>query len=248
MNISTHHPNDAATTPVLIGEGFTKLAAQASPQATRGLALGAVVGPVLFTLAWVVLGELSPGYTAWGIRIAPYSPVSQPISGLGLGITAPFMNTAFVFSGLLILAGVVGIFQGIREMGAFARWSCTVLLALSPLGMAMDGIFTLESFLPHTAGFLLATASPVLTFVVIGLLLRRIPRFRRFGTWLLLGSPLTLALVVLYFLTFSPTVAGIQTGVAGLTERILAVEVHAWLVALGALAFRRASQSVALRG
>jgi hypothetical protein len=248
MNTASHHLNDNQTTPALIGEGFATPAAQASPQATRWLGLGAVVGPVLFTLAWFVLGFLSPGYTAWGIRIAPYSPISQPISGLGLGITAPFMNTAFVFSALLILVGVVGIFQGIREMGALARWSCTVLLAFSPLGMAMDGIFTLESFLPHTAGFLLATASPMLSFVVIGLLFRRVKSFRRFGTWLLLGSPLTLALVVLYFLTFSPTVAGIQTGVAGLTERILVVEVHAWFVAMGWLAFRRASQSVALRG
>ena len=226
----------------------TATSARPSPQAARWLALCAVVGPVLFTLAWVVLGAISPGYTAWGIHFAPYSPISQPISGLGLGPTAPFMNAAFVLTGLLTLVGVVGIFQGIREMGALARWSCMVLLALSPLGMAMDGIFTLESFLPHTAGFLLATASPVLSFVVIGLLLRRVKSFRRFGTWLLLGSPLTLALVVLYFLTFSPTVAGIQTGVAGLTERILVVEVHAWFVALGALAFRRASRSVALRG
>src|SRR6266702_4872373 len=136
MNISTHHPNYDAATPVLIGEGFAKPAAQASPEATRWLALGAIAGPVLFTLAWVVLGFLSPGYTAWGTRIAPYSPISQGISGLGLGITAPFMNTAFVFSGLLILAGVVGIVEGIREMGVLARWSCTVLLALSPLGMA----------------------------------------------------------------------------------------------------------------
>jgi len=248
MNTVSHHSNDHATTPALSGEGFTTPAAQATPSATRWLALGAVVGPVLFTLAWLILGELSPGYTAWGIRIAPYSPISQPISGLGLGPTAPFMNAAFVLTGLLTLVGVVGIFQGIREMGALVRWSCTVLLALAPLGMVVDGIFTLESFLPHTAGFLLATASPVLSFVVIGFLLRHIPRFRRFGTWLLLGSPLTLALVVLYFLTFSPTVAGIQTGVAGLTERLLAVEVHAWLVALGALAFRRASRSVALGG
>src|SRR6266516_7722670 len=136
MNTVSHHSNDHATTPALSGEGFTTPAAQAAPSATRWLALGAVVGPVLFTLAWLVLGELSPGYTAWGTRIAPYSPISQGISGLGLGITAPFMNTAFVFSGLLILAGVVGIFQGIREMGALARWSCTVLLALLPLGMA----------------------------------------------------------------------------------------------------------------
>jgi hypothetical protein len=239
MKTSLHHPTDDAATPMLLSEGFTKPAAQASPEATRWLALGAVVGPVLFTLAWVVLGFLSPGYTAWGTRIAPYSPISQGISGLGLGITAPFMNTAFVLCGLFLLAGAVGIFQGIREMGAVARWSCTVLLALSALGAAVDGIFTLESFLPHMVGFLLGIASPVLSFVVIGLLLRRVPSFRRFGSWLLLASPLTLVLLVLYFLTFSPTVAGTQTGVAGLTERILVVEVQAWFVALGWLAFRR---------
>ena len=114
-----------------------------------------------------------------------------------------------------------------------------MLLALSPLGMAVDGIFTLESFLPHMVGFLLAAASPVLSFVVVGLLLRRIPRWRWLGSWLLLGSPMTLVLLVLYFLTFSPTVAGTQTGVAGLTERILVVEVLAWFVAMGWLAFRR---------
>ena len=58
----------------------------------------------------------------------------------------------------------------------------------------------------------------------------------------MLGSPLTLALMVLYFLTFTPTVAGTQSGVAGLTERILVVEILAWYVALGWLAFRRTSR------
>ncbi len=216
-----------------------KPAALATPDTARWLALGAVVGPVLFTLAWMVLGFLSPGYTAWGTRIAPYSPISQPISGLGLGITAPFMNTAFVLCGLLILAGVIGIFQSMREIGAGARWSCTLLLALVPLGMSVAGIVTLESGFLHFVDFGLGIASPVLGFVVTGLMLRRVPSFRRFGSWLLLGSPLTLALVVLFFLTFSPTVAGTQTGVAGLTERILVVEVLAWFVALGWLAFRR---------
>jgi hypothetical protein len=238
MNTASQHLNENASTPTLIGEARSAGFAQATPRATRWLALGAVVGPVPFTLTWVVLGFLSPGYTAWGTRIAPYSPISQPISGLGLGPTAPFMNAAFVLSGLLMLVGVIGIFQSIREMGALARWSCTVLLALTPLGLIVDGFFTLESILPHTAGFLLGCANPVLSFAVSGFLLRRIKRLRRFGTWLLLGSPLTLALTVLYFLTFSPTVAGIRTGVAGLTERMLVVEVFAWFVALGALAFR----------
>src|SRR6266487_1379145 len=135
MNTSSHHSDYDATTPVLVSEGYAKPAAQASPQAPRWLALGAVVGPVLFTLAWLVLGFLSPGYTAWGTRIAPYSPISQSISGLGLGITAPFMNTAFVFSGLLILVGVIGTFRSIGGMGAAARWSSTALLALSGVGL-----------------------------------------------------------------------------------------------------------------
>jgi Protein of unknown function (DUF998) len=223
----------------------TKLPATTSePQAparrtAHRMALGAVAGPVLFTVAWFVLGFLSPGFTIFGTRIAPYSPVSAGVSGLGLGPTAPFMNAAFVLNGVLLAAGVVGVFYSIRDMGTAARWWCIVLLGLVPLGSIVDGIFTLESFLPHFIGAGLGFATPVPSFLIAGLLLRRIPYWRPFGSLLLLGSPLTLALVVLYFATFSPTAAGAKTGIAGLTERILIIEVLAWFVAMGWLAFRR---------
>jgi hypothetical protein len=207
--------------------------------AARWLTLGAVVGPVLFALSWLVLGFLSPGYTLWGTRIAPYSPISQPVSGLGLGPTGPFMNAAFVLCGLLLMAGVVGIFQSIREMNPVARWSCTVVLALSPLGQVLCGIFTLESMSLHSVGFLLALASPVVSLLVAGLLLRRVPRWRGFASRLLLGSPLTLVLVVLFFATFHPAASGAGRGVGGLTQRALILEVHAWFVALGWLSFGR---------
>src|SRR3712207_5091025 len=92
-----------------------KPATPAAPQSARWLALGAVAGPAVFTLAWFVLGFLSPGYTLFGTLIAPYSPISQPISGLGLGPTGPFMNAAFVLGGLVLLAGVAGIFQSVRR-------------------------------------------------------------------------------------------------------------------------------------
>src|SRR5438128_6174348 len=143
----------------------------ATPQArvqetARWLALGAIAGPLGFTLAWLVLGLLSPGFTIFGTRIAPYSPISAGISGLGLGPTAPYMNAAFVFSGLLLLVGVMAAIQGVREMGTAARWSCRVLLGLSALGLVLDGVFTLESFLPHLLGFLLGSGTPVLSFVI----------------------------------------------------------------------------------
>jgi hypothetical protein len=211
-------------------------AAPAIPGATRWLALGAVAGAALFTLAWFVLGFLSPGFTIFGTEISPYSP----ISGLGLGPTAPFMNAAFILSGILLMAGVIGVFQTMTASGRPAlRWACVALLALSPLGFVVAGLFTLEDPLPHLIGFLLATGTPVLSFLAAGLFLRGIPRWRRLGTWLLLGSPLTLVLVVLFFLTFDQAAIVAGQGVAGLTQRILALEVVAWFAAMGWLAFRR---------
>ena len=55
---------------------------------------------------------------------------------------------------------------------------------------------------------------------------------------LLVAGPLTLVLLVSFVATFhlSAVVAG--TGVAGLTERLLVLEIHAWYAALGWLAFR----------
>lgn len=203
----------------------------------RVLALGAVAGPILFTLTWLILGFISPGYQLWDLWIAPYSPISQPISGLGLGVTAPFMNAAFVLMGLLLMIGVFGIFNSIQEMGTFSRWSCIVLLALPGLGAIMDGIFTLESFFLHFIGFGLVLTT-VLSFLVVGILLRRVPRWRQFGSWLLLGSPLTLILAILYFATFDPEAAGLGLGISGLIQRLLIVEILAWYVVMGWLAFR----------
>ncbi len=128
--------NRPADTPTM----DPRLAAPAAPKAARWLALGAVAGPILFALAWLVLGFLSPGYTLFGTHIAPYSPISQPISGLGLGRTGPYMNAAFVVSGLLLLAGVIGIFQTLEGPGRpAARWTWAGLLAYRRSGSRLTG-------------------------------------------------------------------------------------------------------------
>lgn len=241
MNTAAVPPNGNLTTATLIDGRNAVPAVPTNSKIARWLALAAVAGPVLFTMAWVVLGFFSPGYTAWGIHFAPFSPIVQPISGLGLGITAPFMNAAFVLYGLLLLVGVVGIFQAIKEISAGARWLCTALFAISALGAVMDGIFTLQSFFPHFVGFGLGCGMPVLGFLIAGIAFRRVPHWRRFGNWLLLASPLTLALLALSQVTFNQAAIAAGQGVAGLTERILVVEVCAWFVAMGWLAFRRSS-------
>jgi len=238
MNTSLHHPNDDATTPVLIGERFAKPAAQASLQAIRWLALGAVVGPVLFALAWLVLGQLHPGY----------SPVSQQISALAIGQGGVFMRVAFLLNGLLGIVGVIAVFQSFKHtLGAIARWICTVLLLLSPLGVLWAGIFTMDMLALHTLGTLVAFCTPVIAFPIVGLVLRRVPEWKGFGTWMLLGCLLTLALLVGFTTSVPPHINwAIGGGSLGLWQRALGIEVQAWYVALGALAFRRASRSAGL--
>jgi uncharacterized membrane protein len=225
--------------PTGVSSAVTTIPARPIARIAHWLALGAIIGPVLFTLAWVVLGAISPGYTAWGITFAPYSPVTQPISGLGLGPAGPYMNAAFVLCGAFLLAGVVGIFLTFTELGVAARWICAMPLALSALGVAMDGVFTLESFFLHFVGFGLGCGAAALGFFATGRVLRRVPRYRGFGNALLLAGPLTVALIILSQATFDQTAIIAGQGIAGLTERILVVEVLTWFAALGWLAFRR---------
>lgn len=207
----------------------------------RWLGLGTVVGPVLFTLAWLVLGVASDGYTLFGHRFADYSPISQPISGLGMGATAPFMNTAFVVTGLVLIAGLVGVSRSLAATGRPAlRRTVFVLLAATGVGQVVCGVFDLEAVMPHMLGFVLALGTPIVSLPLAGVYFRRIPGWRRFGNALLLGGPLTLALLVAFFLTFQPTADGAEHGIAGLVQRAGVVEVHAWFVAMGWLAFRRA--------
>jgi hypothetical protein len=133
----------------------------------------------------------------------------------------------------------VGISQRLPELSARQRWSNALLLATTGVGMVLCGLFTLEAILPHMLGVLLALGTPVLSFVVLGRLLRRIPRWQRFGTWLVLGSPLTLLLLVLSFATLDPVAAGQGLGVAGLTQRVVVLEVMGWFALMGWLSLRR---------
>jgi len=202
----------------------------------RWLALCAVVGPLVFNATWLILGFLTPGYVLFGTYISPYSAISQPVSGLSLGVTGSFMNAAFVVSGALVIAGVIGVVARLDGLGRFKRSCCAVLLALPGAGSILDGLFTLESMLLHLLGFLLVL-TPIIGFPVAGRMLLSLPRWRQFGKRLTLGGPVTLLLAIAFFASFDPEAAGRGAGFAGLVQRALILEIHAWYVALGWAAF-----------
>ena len=216
-----------------------RVAALAAPpvrSAARWLPLGAVVGPVLFILSSFALVPLHPGY----------SVVAQQVSALAVGPNGTYMRAAFLLHGVLVTVGVIAIFQGLdHEFGPVARWTCTALLALSPLGILWAGIFTMDHLALHNIGGQFAFASPVITFPIVGLLLRRTPSWRCFGTWMVLGGPLTLVLLVGFINSVPQSELATGGGSLGLWQRALGGEVFAWFAAMGWLAFRHSGRPVA---
>jgi len=204
--------------------------APASESAARYCALGAVAGPILGTLMSVILGLMRSGY----------SSINQTVSELGVGPNGWLMDIAFAFEGILTAAGVIAVFHLLKNhMGIKTRLACILLLIISPLGLVWLGIFTVRRFALHLMGAQAAFDVPIVSFLIAGFILRRVPGWRRFGMWMMAGSPLTLALLI-GFLSSIPT-SQLATGGAylGIWQRALAIEILGWYAALGWLASRR---------
>ena len=200
----------------------------------KRLGILAPVGAAVFTLGWLILGFVSPGYRLFDLVIEPYSPLAQPISGLGLGETGPVMNAAFILGGLLLVAGTIGIASSWPRT-RLARVAL-VLIGLSGVGLIVDGIFTLESVMLHLVGFLLAAPLPAVGFVLGGIALRRIRP--RVATLLGVAGVSALVLFIVFQMIFDPYSAGDNAGVAGLVQRVLATVVVGTIGVLGVIVGR----------
>ncbi|WP_336206144.1 hypothetical protein [Nonomuraea sp. LPB2021202275-12-8] len=202
------------------------------------LALGTVASAVLFTVAWIVLSFISDGYTIDGDHISPYSNLTQPISGLGMGDTAPYMNTVFVLSGLLLGVGFLGFFRAIEGGRTIRRVLASIGLGLAPIGLALIGLFDLEASTLHFAGVTLAFQLPILTFVAVGLFMRDVSDRRLANLLLYVAAPITLILMAVFFSTFDQATTADGEGIAGLTQRLWLTWVLAWYAVLGWTAHR----------
>jgi hypothetical protein len=189
----------------------------------------ALIGGVIFTLAWVVLGSVSPGYELFGTHIEPYSWVSQPVSGLGLGVTAVWMNTAFVLGGILIAVGLLSTAGFWWRRGRTGR-AAFILMSLLGLGMIACGLFTLESMMLHLTGFLLAIPLPSIGLIFAGVAIRR--DSPRLAMWASIGGVTALTLFIVFMATFDPGSAGGNYGIAGLLQRVLIVATMAAVIGL----------------
>ena len=206
------------------------------------IALAWVGATVAFTLAWTVLGFLNDGYTLYDTVIEDYSPVHQPISGLGLGSTALAMNTAFVLYGLSTVAGAVATSRLLGAVDARLSRPTLITMGLHGVGAILVGLFTLESMDLHSLGFL-GVLAPIVGFVVLGRRMARQPALATLGRILVrVAAPLSVVLLVAFFASFNPEAAGEGRGIAGLTQRALIVYIQVWIGVVVIAAVRHAGR------
>ncbi|HLO32349.1 MAG TPA: DUF998 domain-containing protein [Anaerolineales bacterium] len=200
---------------------------QPSNQTARWLALGGVVGPILFVMIFTLVGFLRPGY----------SSTSQAISDLGVGNNGWILNTSLIILGLLIVGFAFSFYRMVRtEASTALRIVCALLIAIVGVGYAVAGIFPETTPVHWIVGATSVYLGAVLAFLLAGLLLRVDPEWRGWAVYSLISSLATVVLIAITFYVFSldylpstPPTARL----GGLMERILFLEIFAWYVVFG---------------
>ena len=192
------------------------------PLATRLLIAGGAIGPLLFTIVYLIEGATRPGYDAW----------RQAVSALSLSDQGWMQITNFIVCGLLILGFGIGLRKTLRG-GRGATWG-PILVAAVGAGLIMAGIFVTDPALGYPPGTPTgparhSTFHGLLHWVLGGLVVfgglpascfvfaRRFASDTQWKGWVIY-SVLTGILMVAFFVAFA--IASAQDGPAGLFERI----------------------------
>jgi hypothetical membrane protein len=159
----------------------------------RVLALGGILGPILFTAAFIAQALFKPGY----------SHLSDPVSALAAGPNGWVQDVNFFVFGPLMIAYAVGLHLGMRStrLGLIGP----ALLVLSGLGLLVAGAFPARdasgafSVGPgHMTGAFIAFLGAGTGLIAISRRMVRDPRWRSVGTYALASG---IAILVLFFAT-----------------------------------------------
>jgi hypothetical membrane protein len=202
----------------------------------RILALGGVVGPLIFSLVALTSASLRPDYDRY----------TQFISELGATgtVNASLMNYAgFLPFGLLL----VGMGFAVQRALPPTRPSqiAAILTMLFGVGTIASGFISCDVGCPQTGGSLenflhdkigpLAFLSVIGAAAILGIHLRRFPEWRRFAGFSLISSVVALVCLVGLFLSLE------SRSFTGLWQRLMLAAIFLWTAVLGIRAFDRAA-------
>jgi hypothetical membrane protein len=181
------------------------------------------VAPVVFLLVLFTDGFLRPGY----------SPIRQYGSDLGLGWSLWWIFSVDVsIFGIMLFIFAAGLRQFFRPLLSRRRLEATtILLVFTGMGGIIAGVFSEAIPVGHATGGLLFFLSPTIAQLILGQKLRRLPDWRRYGTYTLING---VVFLILAFPFDIPAEVWAQTfGVVGLVQRVELVGIFGWFVITG---------------
>ena len=187
----------------------------------RAMAVAGIVGPILFTVAFVVQGLF---------RFDEYSAVAEPVSALEAGPGGWVQQVNFVVFGLLTIAFAIGLHLALRP----TRWGAIgpSLLVLSGLALVWAAIFPLRqdaaglTYDPglHLVGGMTYFLSSALGLVVVSRRLAADPSWSSLATYVLVAGVAAIAMFLVNGLFVIPDDAPLHQW-AGLVQRAVVLVV-----------------------
>ena len=206
------------------------------------LAAAGIVGPILFTVVFVVHGLLR----------SDYSPVGDPISALAIGPYGWVQDLNFIVFGVLMLAYAVGLHLGLRP--ARAGILGPALLALAGVGAVLSGVVPLRAvagggtYEPagHTVAVFMAFLGAGIGLIALSRRMTGDPRWRSLATYTLATG---IAIVVLFLAVgaLASTPDAPLNRWFGLTQRVLLAVWYPCLIILALRLLRVTRAAEALR-
>lgn len=194
----------------------------------RFIALGGVMGPLLFTLTTVICASLRPGY----------SHTSQFISELGAtgSPNAYLMNFAgFIPAGLM--TALLGLSLILKLPKKFLTLTGSVLITVFGICMIVVGIFSNDFPYSEEAGSLsnrihdqvslLMFLSVIIGILILGISFRKLPSWRRLWLYSVLSSLISMGLLIalinsIQYLTYT-----------GMWQRLYLLSLFLWMGIVG---------------
>lgn len=196
----------------------------------RLLALGGIVGPIVFIAAFTIAGAIRPGY----------SPIHRAISALGTGATGWQEDVPALILGVMLLCFTASFVLLMRTvMAKTSLVLSTILLTVFALVWITVAIFTSAPATVgiHTIASIVGEIAVLVAFVLVGSALRKAPGWRGWSAYSLIAGAVTLIILVVTYIAARPSIpASLRLG--GLTERIMVIEILIWFVAFGWKLFR----------
>jgi hypothetical membrane protein len=200
----------------------------------RYLSAAGIVGPLLYTGTWLVLGFLDPEYNHVRDPISDLSAIGAPY--------APVITLIIIVFAILTVAFALGLQLGLPP-GFWAGPAALVIagigyvgIALAPLDLADPG----DDNVPHT----IAASATVFALMLAPVL--HFPRLRRYTSWRNLGRYSIVTTVAAFgfaILASLPAFAGRE----GLMQRLVLLVVLVWMVVIAARLYSWSAPSRAKR-